>query len=276
MLKQFPDLDKIIKATTMETLKRVVPEHLQKPVVQILKEVATVIIPKTFPLKTEQLSGDTKQFHEKLYRGYVEAFNLISSKLDNINKDDANKPTNSEFRRLKLDEQVNFNALKLHELYFSNISDVRSEIAADSTVFMRFSRDWGNFNNWQLEFRACGLAAKEGWAIVVYDPYKSRYYNVIVEGNEYGIPVGTVPVLVMDTHHHAWFKDYPGDDKINYLNAMMREINWSVVEARMVLAEKSGLSNFFGIMPIYNTSSSQLLNNTIPSAPPIKGDQIVK
>ena len=80
----------------------------------------------------------------------------------------------------------------------------------------------------------------------------------------------------MDTHHHAWFKDYPGDDKINYLNAMMREINWSVVEARMVLAEKSGLSNFFGIMPIYNTSSSQLLNNTIPSAPPIKGDQIVK
>lgn len=234
-----------------------------------LLETAMILMTKTFPgLKTEKLSSTTKEVHLGLYRRYVENTNRISSKLDSLSKTDASNPGDSEFRRLKLDQQFNLNGVKLHELYFKNISDLNSDITMDSICFMRLARDWGTFDNWQLDFRACAMAAMEGWAILCYDPLTQKYINIIVEQHGNGFPVGAIPILVIDTWHHAWFKDYP-DEKINYIDNMMREINWSVVEARVIAAEASNLSQLFMIEPVVSSVSVQV--NVSPSnEPPIK------
>lgn len=231
---------------------------------KVLKE-AHYVVPQSFVLRTEKLSEDAKRAHERLYQGYVDKFNKTSSALDAVNKHEANA-VNSDYRSLKTNETFSLNAIKLHELYFYNISDLASEISVDAIPYMRLSRDFGNFQNWQFDFMAACRSAREGWALVVYEPYKNAYMNIVIDSDDVNIPLGAIPVLVMDMWAHAYFKDYQ-DSKDDYIVAMMREINWDVVEARMLLAEKSDLSGLYLIKPIYNATPREMLNGA--QQPPI-------
>src|SRR5690606_29541547 len=160
--------------------------------------------------------------------------------LDGANVHEANA-NRSDYRSLKVDEVYNLNAMKLHELYFNNISDLTSEIGVDALPYMRLARDFGNFEKWQFDFMAACRSARNGWGLVVYEPYKDVYMNVVVDLHNVNIPLGTIPVLVIDMWEHAYYNDYQ-NNKDDYLVAMMREINWNVVEARMAFAERSDLS----------------------------------
>lgn len=236
---------------------------LEKPVIKqvvdagkkLLKE-AVIIMPRTFVMKGDVQSPTTKENHEKLYKSYVDSFNKISSKLDTVPRTDADNNNDSEFRRLKQDEVHNMNGVKLHELYFTNSGDLNSEIRADSVPFMRLSRDWGTFDQWQLDFRACGMSAREGWAICYYDPFKQQYFNCFIEGHTINLPLMCIPVLVVDTWHHAWFYDYPGE-KMEYLNKSMREINWNVIEMRMLAAEMAKLNQIYAIQPVISNEKER-------------------
>ena len=218
---------------------------------------ALVVTPGSFTLKTEKLSKRSKDSHDTIYKKHVDTFNKISSELDAVNRQSANS-FSSLYRAFKCDECTNLNAIKLHELYWNNISDLASEIGVDSLPYMKFSRDHGTFEDWQHDFMACAMAAEEGWAITVYEPYKGTYMNVIVDGHDRGVPVGCIPVIALDMWSHAFFKDYDIDKK-SYLISMMRELNWDVIEARMVLAEKSELRALYAIHPIYNDNPEKLL-----------------
>ena len=114
---------------------------------------------------------------------------------------------------------------------------------------MRLARDWGTFEAWQLDFISTALSARNGWAMCVYEPYKNKYMNVIVNSHNKDIPVGAIPVIVMDMWEHAYFKDYL-DDKKSYLIGMMKELNWDVIEARMKVAENANLNLIYQIMPM--------------------------
>jgi Fe-Mn family superoxide dismutase len=231
---------------------------------KLIKE-AINIIPQSFSIKTERLSDAAKKAHEQLYKTYVEAFNKSSSALDAVNVFEANS-NKSEYRSQKIDETYNFNAAKLHELYFYNIGDQASEISVDALPYMRLSRDFGTFEKWQFNFLAACKAARSGWAILVFEPYRNVYMNCIIDSHDQHIPVGAIPVLVMDMWEHAYFLDYQAN-KDDYIVSMLREVNWNVVEARMMLAEKSDLSALYMIRPVYNTQPQDMLNTA--STPPI-------
>ena len=246
-------LEKPVVKQTVETAKKLIKE-------------AVIVMPRPFIMKSEVQSPTTKENHEKLYKNYVDSFNKISSKLDTIPKTDADNNNNSEFRRLKQDEVHNLNGVKFHELYFTNSGDLHSEIRADSTPFMRLSRDWGTFDQWQLDFRACGMVAREGWAVCYFDPFKQQYFNCFIEGHTINLPLMAIPVLVMDTWHHAWFYDYPGE-KMEYHNKSMREINWNVVEMRMLAAEMAKLNQIYAIQPTISQEKEKVI--TLGSMPPL-------
>ena len=119
---------------------------------------------KVFTINTDFLSEDNVENHKKLYEGYVEKFNEANLKLDSVDKSKVNS-SRSDFRSLKLDETYNLNGVYLHELYFANIGDSRSEIKMDSLSYMRLARDFGSFDNWQKDFLACCKGSQNGWAI---------------------------------------------------------------------------------------------------------------
>lgn len=242
--------------TKKPLLEKVITKTKQN--VAILKEVALVTLPKGFLLKTEHLSARTKEAHEVIYKAYIDAFNKSSSQLSGVNKEEANS-YHSSYRSVSKDETRNLNAVKLHELYFGNISDLNSEVSMDSVPYIKFARNFGTFDQWQFDFIAACMASQEGFALTVWEPYQKVYMNVIIDGDDNGIPLGTIPVLAMDMHSHAYYKDYANDKK-SYIVAMMRELNWSVVEARMVVAERSQLHDLWKIMPLVNSQPEAMLS----------------
>lgn len=264
-----------IKQPAPKPVAKVAPQPIKEAVNKTGKTIkeALILIPKSFLMKTEFLSSKAKGAHEMLYKGYVEAFNKCSSMLDAVNPEEA-AANHSPFRSLKIDEQYNLNAVKLHELHFTNISDATSQIAVDSLPYMRFARDFGTFDRWQFDFRACAVVAREGWAVTYFEPYKNTYVTCVIDGHTTGIPLGGVPVVVLDMSSHAYYRDYM-DDKKSYINAMMREINWNVVEARMVVAERANLDAVFKIQPIVNTVPDRILQTVqADNVAPISNSQI--
>ena len=61
--------------------------------------------------------------------------------------------------------------------------------------------------------------------------------NVPVDLHSLNIPVGCYPVIVMDVWQHAYYKDYLKDTK-TYTYAMMKQLNWEVIESRVKKAER--------------------------------------
>lgn len=196
---------------------------------------AYVTVPKEFELATELLSQKTKDAHEKLYLGYVEKLNKVSVELDTVDRTGADSNV-SAYRSLKTAETLLRNAVHLHELYFANISDLQSEVSFDSLCYMKLSQDFGTFDDWQWDFIACAMSAKNGWAVTAFDTFLRRYVNFIVDGHECNIPVGCYPIIVMDMWEHASFRDYL-TDKQQYVTQMMKELNWEVIERRLERAE---------------------------------------
>lgn len=217
-----------------EVLK-VITETLGTAKGEIIEE-ALVAQQKNFNLATEFQSAATKKAHDGLYQGYLEAFNRISAELDTVDRVEV-KSNGSQFRSLKQDETYNMNGVYLHELYFANISDLASNISMDTLTFMRLSRDFGDFDKWQSDFIACCLASRCGWAITYYNIFTQTYMNTFIDLHSLQVPVGCIPVIVMDVWQHAYYRDYLSDVK-TYTYAMMKEINWSVVEERVKRAEK--------------------------------------
>jgi superoxide dismutase, Fe-Mn family len=191
---------------------------------------------KSYDLPTELLSEKAKAAHKRLYEDYVQTLNEVSARLDTVDRQGAASGA-SAYRSLKLDETYNLNAVWLHELFFANISDLHSEIMADSLAFMRLERDWGNFTDWQFDFMACAMSARDGWAVCGYDMYLQRYINTLIDQHSLSVPVGLYPVIVMDMHEHAEFRDYL-DDKKSYLIGMMRQLQWGIIEERFKRAER--------------------------------------
>jgi Fe-Mn family superoxide dismutase len=191
---------------------------------------------KTFDIKTESLSEDSKKAHQELLAGYVEALNRVSAELDTADRDGSN-PNNSQFRNLKIDESHNLNAAFLHGLFFENVGDVSSKITMDSLSFMRLERDFGTFDAWQKDFIACALAARNGWAVTCYNTFLKRYINVVVDLHCLNVPFGCIPVIVVDCWEHTYYRDYLKDRK-SYVFAMMKELRWSRIDERFDKVDK--------------------------------------
>ena len=189
-----------------------------------------------FDLKTELLSQKTKKAHQELLEGYVKELNTISSNLDGVDKSAANL-NNSRFRSLKIDETYNLNAAFLHGLYFQNISDLTSQVTVDSLAYMKLSRDFGTFDRWQEDFIACSLSARNGWAVTLYSTQLKRYINTVIDLHSSSVMIGMQPIIVLDCWEHSYYRDYLKDRK-TYIYAMMKELNWSVIEERVKVAEK--------------------------------------
>ena len=217
-----------------KTLKQIIREELGLETNTLNESYVTQA--KVYNLSTELLSEKNKAEHQKLLEKYVASLNEISVKLDTVDREDLG-PNHSEFRCLKIDETYNMNAAYLHALFFDNISDQRSVITMDSLPFMRLERDFGSFDNWQKDFVACAMSARNGWAVTVYSHMLKRYINIVIDLHAQYIPIGCTPIIVLDCWEHSYYRDYLSDRK-TYAYGMMKEFDWNEIGGRFEKAEK--------------------------------------
>lgn len=219
-------------------------EHIVEDVVKNVGDKVTskklqvesyVVQSRPVTSKTESLSEENKKNHQDLMEGYVKSLNEISAKLDSVDRSSVS-PNSGEFRSLKADEAYNINASFLHGLFFENIGDPSSKLTTDSISFMRLERDWGTFDRWQQDFIACSLSSRNGWAITCYNVFLKRYINVVVNLHSHDVPLGCIPIIVLDCWEHSYYTDFLKDRK-EYVFSMMKEFRWDKIEERFENAE---------------------------------------
>jgi len=216
---------------------KIFDKEIKKAIKDVMRiDESLVAQEKRFEVNTDFLSDSNISNHIELYEAYIRDFNLISAKLDSIDRKEVSS-NHSGFKNLKHDETYNLNAAYLHELYFANIGDPNSQITMDSLAYMRLARDFGSFDAWQNDFIACSQSSRCGWAVTYLNTYTQTLMNCVIDLHSQNVPTGMYPVIVMDLWQHAYYKDYLKDSK-TYVNAMMKQFRWPVIEKRIVKSDK--------------------------------------
>jgi Fe-Mn family superoxide dismutase len=218
-----------------DNIKKVIKDTLSVDDEKDRLDESFIAQPKKFNIKSDFLSSENVSNHIDLYEDYIGNFNLTSAKISS-HKDDSNS-NHSDYRSTKIDETYNMNASYLHELFFANIADANSRINMDSLSYMRLTRDFGSFDEWQKDFMNCALSSRCGWVVTYLNTYTQTYMNTFIDLHSENVPVGMYPVIVVDMWQHSYYKDYLRDSK-TYLIAMMKQLRWPIIEKRIEKADR--------------------------------------
>ena len=167
--------------------------------------------------------------HLKLYQGYVRNANALLQRFKEL--EDAGKTGSPEYAELKRRFGWEFNGMRLHELYFSNLG--AAPLPADSALRSALAIQFGSFEAWQASFLALSQVRGIGWAVLVYDRPAGRFHNVWLNEHDGGFPAGTTPLLVLDLFEHAYLNDYQLD-RGRYAQVFWAAINWTEVQKRFI------------------------------------------
>jgi len=179
------------------------------------------------------ISDQTLAIHLALYAGYVKNTNLLNEKLAALAA--AGNAGSPEYAELKRRLGFEYNGMRLHELYFGNLTAGRSTLRAGSRLAKVLSLSFGSVEAWREDFSKLGALRGVGWAVLFQDPFTGALSNHWITLHEEGSVAGFVPVLVMDVWEHAWLLDYKPADRPRYIEAFFSNVDWSVVGRRLRL-----------------------------------------
>lgn len=167
--------------------------------------------------------------HFTLYQGYVTNFNKLDETLQEMEKAGGfGTPAYAELnRRLGWE----FNGMRLHELYFGNMTKTPAPLSVESPLGEAVRREFGSMDFWEKDFKAMGAMRGIGWVILYRDPGAQRLFNVWVNEHDVGHFAGCAPLLVMDVFEHAFMLDY-GLKRADYIEAFFKAIDWPAVAGR--------------------------------------------
>jgi len=173
--------------------------------------------------------------HLKLYAGYVKQVNALNTELAEMRARGQASGTNPEFAELTRRLGFEYNGMILHEYYFSNLRRAAEPVPSGGSGLAQALIDsFGSVDQWIKDFHAVGEMRGIGWAILFEDPVTDRLSNHWISLHQEGIPAGFKPLLVMDVWEHAYMRDYQATDKKKYIEAFFRNVDWAIVERRLL------------------------------------------
>ena len=181
-------------------------------------------------LGTEGFSDNLLNTHFGLYEGYVKNTNALAEQLKNLLE--AGKTGPGEYAELKRRFGWEFNGMRLHELYFGNMSKDKKTLADEAKIAGLITAAFGSYEMWKKDFVATGALRGIGWAIMAHDKEADKVFNVWVNEHDVGHLAGAIPLLVMDVFEHAFILDY-GMKRADYIASFMAAVDWEEVEKRL-------------------------------------------
>lgn len=163
--------------------------------------------------------------HFTLYQGYVKNVNILMEKL--IGMTDQLSVEASELERRFGWE---FDGMRMHELYFENMTKEKSEMGSE--LKEKIEKAYGSYEQWLDCFKAKGMMRGIGWVVLFEDPANGELFTTWVREHEQGLPATGKILLVMDCWEHAYMTDY-GLKKADYINSFVNIIDWKAVEKRL-------------------------------------------
>jgi Fe-Mn family superoxide dismutase len=173
--------------------------------------------------------------HFGLYGGYVANANKLVEEIERYQKEGTT--ASPQYAELKRRFGWEFDGMRLHELYFGNLSREKTALGGDSELAEQIKKDFGSFENWQSDFKATLGMRGIGWGVLYFDWMAERLHNVWISEHDGGHLAASCPLLVVDAFEHAYMLDY-GTKKADYIEAIMPLVDWKKVEERFEMAKK--------------------------------------
>lgn len=169
--------------------------------------------------------------HFILYQGYVNNFNKLNDILVAMERE--GKFGTPEYAELNRRLGWEFNGMRLHELYFGNLTKGPALLKPESKLYQKIIAEWGSYELFEKDFKAMGMMRGIGWVILYYDKITDRLFNVWINEHDAGHFAGAIPLLVLDVFEHAYMFDY-GLKRPDYIEAFFKAIDWGVIDGRLI------------------------------------------
>lgn len=167
--------------------------------------------------------------HYQLYINYINCLNQVNTDLKNdkiFNKCNSNY---SDIRSAQKSKTFCFDSIKLHELYFENLT------GNNNRLFGPFERiivdNFGSYSNFREKFKCIGMSMR-GWVLLCYDRYNNEYYIYGQDSHDCGVMLYAEPLIVADVYEHAYMIDF-GTNRSLYLDAFFQNLDFMVVNQRL-------------------------------------------
>jgi Fe-Mn family superoxide dismutase len=189
------------------------------------------------PIRPWMLNGMSERLIVSHYENnYGTAVRSLNAFRDELSALDLATAPGHRIRALKREELIAMGSVALHELYFGSLG---GDGKLTNAVATALEDQFGTVDAWRQEFVAAAQSMRggSGWVLLSYSRRDRRLYNQVAFDHTQAI-VDALPVLALDMYEHAYHLDF-GANATAYIDAFMRNVDWTVVGGRLMEASAS-------------------------------------
>lgn len=125
-----------------------------------------------------------------------------------------------------------------HSVFWKNMTPDAKE-GPEGALKDAIDASFGSLDSFKKQFTAAAMGLQgSGWAVLAYDTIGGGLVTFQLYDQQGNVPVGTVPLLMLDMWEHAFYLDYK-NVKAKYVDAWWNVVNWDDVAARYDRAVES-------------------------------------
>ncbi len=192
-------------------------------------------LPYDYAALEPHISGKIMELHhDKHHQAYVTGANTALSKLADARDAGDMAAVNLHEKNLAFNLGGHVN----HSVFWKNLSPEGGEPTGDLSSAL--DDQFGGLEKFKAQFTAVAAGVQgSGWGVLAYDTLGSKLITVQLYDQQGNLPLGLVPLLMLDVWEHAYYLDYL-NVRADYITAFWNIVNWEDVASRLATAQKAG------------------------------------
>ena len=190
-------------------------------------------LPYAYDALEPHISAEIMELHHsKHHQNYVNGANAALEKLEAARKDGS---IAAVVTALSKDLAFNLGGHTNHTIFWNNLSP-NGGGEPEGELAEAIKDSFGSFEKFRAHFTATALGIQgSGWAVLAYDSISGKLVIFQLFDQQANVPVGTVPLFMVDMWEHAFYLDYL-NVKADYVAAIWNIANWQDVAERLAAA----------------------------------------
>ncbi len=189
-------------------------------------------LPYDYSALEPHISGKIMELHhDKHHSAYVAGANAALDNLDAARKAD----DLSKINQFSKDLAFNLGGHSNHTIFWNNLNP-NGGGEPEGEIAEAIKDSFGSFEKFKAHFTAAATGIQgSGWAVLAYDTISHKLVIFQLFDQQGNIPVGLVPLFMLDMWEHAFYLDYL-NVKADYVKAIWNIVNWENVNDRLAKA----------------------------------------